>query len=135
VIEITDEQFQKTVRGGSTVLDRAAIVTLAVSVREDLPATPMIRCDVAYGFEDKDGEFDPWDYNNAVTTIPVFIEGPGRFGACIKAKHDTGPAKSGIDIVHFLLEWAETRLVASGKFGPHAEIIQAKPKALKAAEG
>jgi len=134
MIKINDEQFQKKVRGGSMVLDRAAIITLAVSVREDLPATPMIRCDVAYGSE-KDTEFDPWNYNDPVTTIPVFIEGPGRFGACVKAKHETGPAKSGIDIVHFLLEWAETRLVASGKFGPHAEIIQAKPKALKAVEG
>jgi|GEM_PF-4213449 len=134
MIRILDEQFQKKVRGGLLALDRAAVITMALSVREDLVSTPMIRCDVAYGTENATGEFDPWDYNNSVATIPIFIEGPERFGNCLRAGHKRGPTETGSDMVHGLLSWMEERLVADGYFGPNAELDEQKPNALKKAE-
>ena len=132
MIQIHDEQFQKKVRGGRMTLDRAAVITVAVSVREDLEATPMIRCDVAFGTEEN-GEFEPWDYNNPVTTIPIFIEGSARFAECISGAHHCGPVECGCDLIGELIAWLEVRLMAEGRFGMGAVIdfAQNKPRALR----
>lgn len=138
MIKILDEQFQKRVRNGALALDCATVITIAISVREDLAATPMVRCDIAYGTETEPGEFDPWDYNNSVTTIPIFIEGPERFGMFLRAKQENvlrkGEREAGTDFIDRLLAWFEDLLVKEGQFGPGAEIVRQKPMALKKAE-
>lgn len=132
MIRILDEQFKKTVRGGALVLDRAAVITLAVSVRADLPTTPMIRCDLAYGSE-SGPEFEPWDYNNPQTTLPIFIEGPARCKEFMGQPCDV-KAKTMGELVMAVLHGAEEFIISRQLAGPSAQLDRTKPAAIAKAE-
>jgi len=131
MIRIADEQFQKRVHGGTIALDRAAVVTVAITLRDDQPCCPAVRCDAAFGTETPAGEFAPWDYLNPTTTIPFFIEGPEQFAKCMCSPHSGGTVGCGCDLAHELLTWIETFLVKRGDFGPRAEALRIKPKMLE----
>ena len=116
MIQIEDALFKK--QAGGQTLDRAAAVVIGIDLREGRGGSPGIRCDVAYGTEDAQGQFQAFDYDGP-TTVPFYVE-PHEFAAYRGAAAQAMTQLSGTTVLDAIALWFEAELVARGKFGEGA---------------
>lgn len=107
--------------GGQTLTcNRAAVFMLAVDLAER-PGSPGLRCDVAYGEEQK-GLFRTLGYEFGRLVKPHFV-GPEKHAEYRRrAKHGALKLR-GRDLIESLVLWMEEQLVADGHFGKEASVV------------
>ncbi len=120
MIRIQDSLFQKQALRGTVTLDRAGLVVIGIDLREGRGGSPGIRCDVAYGTEDAQGQFQAFDYDGP-TTVPFYVESH-EFVAYRTAAAQVMTRLPGKNLLEALALWFEAELVAGGKFGEGATV-------------
>jgi hypothetical protein len=108
---------------GQITLDHCAVVFAAFNLRGQ-PGHPLIKCDIAWGTRDQSGAFAAYSFSDPATVEAHFIEherAPKFLGAAKKA-HKNPPR--GKHLLEAFALWLEEELVAEGKFGRSAEVIE-----------
>ena len=121
MVRIQDDMFKRQALGGSLTLDRAAVVVIGIDLREGRGGSPGIRCDIAYGVEDAQGKFQPFNYDG-LTTAPFYVESHQFEPYRASAASALGQALRGGNLLEALTLWMEQELVNAAQFGPGATV-------------
>jgi len=107
---------------GQITLDHCAVVFVGFNLR-NLPGHPLIKCDIAWGTRGPSGAFTAYSFSDPATVEAHFIEHERapKFLAAAKKAHKVPPR--GKHLLEAFALWLEEELVAEGKFGPGAEVI------------
>ena len=129
MIKIVSSSHQKSVANGALIADRATVTAFGVDLREGKPGSPSLNCDIAYGIEGPNGEFDAIAHDSNVLVDP-FQVGPDKFALFSTASHahQAGPPviQKGSEWMDALAMWIEKVLVSQNEFGAGATVVPQK---------